>query len=45
MKSGTMDLNQSTVTDNDGCGVAVGAGTLTESGNTFAANENGNICN
>ncbi|MEO0603855.1 MAG: hypothetical protein AAF211_20635, partial [Myxococcota bacterium] len=46
VRRGTMNLNQSTIADNDGCGVSVNSSaTLTESGNTFANNEDGNICN
>lgn len=45
VKSGTMRLEDNTITDNDGCGVHVGAAaTVTESGNVFARNEDGGIC-
>ncbi|MEM6925946.1 MAG: right-handed parallel beta-helix repeat-containing protein [Myxococcota bacterium] len=45
VRAGTMTVTESTITDNDGCGVSVSAGALlTESGNAFARNEDGDIC-
>jgi hypothetical protein len=46
VKAGTMTITDSYIADNDGCGIFTGASaTLTESGNTFANNTDGNICN
>ena len=46
LKGGRMTLTNSYIADNDGCGVRVASGgTLTESGNTFANNTDGHICN
>ncbi len=45
LKSGYLDISQSYIHDNLGCGIFVqGGGTLAESGNTFAANADGHIC-
>lgn len=45
VKGGTMRLEQSTITDNDGCGVHVRTGaTLTEANNVYARNESGHVC-
>ncbi|MEL6804616.1 MAG: hypothetical protein AAFO91_12640, partial [Bacteroidota bacterium] len=45
VKSGTMEVTNSYIADNDGCGIFVkSGGTLTEAGNTFANNTDGNIC-
>lgn len=46
VKAGQMTVSNSYIHDNGGCGIAVGSsGTLTESGNTFANNTEGHICN
>ncbi|MEM6800874.1 MAG: hypothetical protein AAF696_05690 [Bacteroidota bacterium] len=46
VRGGRMLLQNSAILDNDGCGVFVrSGGTLTESGNTFSNNTEGNICN
>ncbi|MEL6676759.1 MAG: hypothetical protein AAFR61_31405 [Bacteroidota bacterium] len=46
VKDGKMKVESSYIADNDGCGIFVRAGaTLTESGNTFANNTDGHICN
>ncbi|MEO0469684.1 MAG: hypothetical protein AAF206_08700 [Bacteroidota bacterium] len=46
LKGGTLTLTESYIADNAGCGVFVrSGGTLTESGNTFANNTDGHICN
>ncbi|MEZ4851034.1 MAG: hypothetical protein R3B93_20945, partial [Bacteroidia bacterium] len=46
VKDGKMKVTNSYIHDNDGCGIFVKSGaTLEESGNTFANNTDGNICN
>ena len=46
LKAGDLELSGSNIADNAGCGIFVKAGaTLNESGNTFAGNEDGHICN
>lgn len=46
VKDGRMNVNNSFIGDNDGCGIFVSSGaTLTESGNVFSNNTEGNICN
>ena len=46
VKDGLMTVENSTITQSGGCGIGVAAaGTLTESGNTFSDNANGDICN
>ena len=45
IKSGIMTVENSSITRSGGCGIAVrSAATLTESGNTFSDNSDGNIC-
>lgn len=45
VKSGRIEVNNSLVQDSGGCGIAVRSGaTLTENGNTFTNNVDGNIC-
>lgn len=46
LKSGQMKVTNSTITGSGGCGIKVRpAATLTESGNTFSGNTDGDICN
>ena len=45
LKSGRFEVSNTAVQDNGGCGIFVKGGTLTESGNVFASNEAGHICN
>ncbi|MBX2845273.1 MAG: hypothetical protein KTR13_03585 [Saprospiraceae bacterium] len=46
LKDGSLSLTNSQLLDSGGCGVYVrSSGTLTESGNTFTGNVEGNICN
>ncbi len=46
VKAGTMEVENSFISDNAGCGIFVRPGaTLSESGNTFSSNEDGHICN
>ena len=46
VKDGRMKVTNSYIHDNDGCGIFVSSGaTLEETGNTLAANTDGNICN
>ncbi|MCI4671727.1 MAG: right-handed parallel beta-helix repeat-containing protein [Bacteroidia bacterium] len=46
LKSGTMTVTNSDISDNDNCGIFTNSNaTLTESNNTFSNNSGGNICN
>lgn len=46
LKGGKVTVESSYISDNNGCGIFVkSGGTLTESGNTFAGNTDGHICN
>ena len=46
VKDGDLNISNSNILDNDGCGIFVKSGaTLTESGNTFSNNTDGHICN
>jgi hypothetical protein len=46
VKDGIMEVSNSYIADNNGCGIFVkSSATLTESGNTFANNTDGHICN
>lgn len=46
LKSGKMTVENSTISNSGGCGIVVkSAATLTESGNSFSNNSEGNICN
>lgn len=46
VKSGKMTVENSTISGSGGCGIVVrSAATLTESGNTFSLNLDGDICN
>jgi len=46
VKSGTFVVNNSIISGNDGCGIQVSSNaTLTESGNTYSNNTDGNVCN
>ena len=46
LKSGYLDISNSYIHDNSGCGIYMKKdATLAENGNTFAANKEGHICN
>ncbi|MEL7535420.1 MAG: hypothetical protein AAFN10_29300, partial [Bacteroidota bacterium] len=46
LKGGQVTVNNSNFLNSGGCGIAVkNGGTLTEGGNTFSNNAEGNICN
>ena len=46
VKAGSLQINNSHVSDNNGCGILIkSTATLTETGNTFSNNNDGHICN